>query len=146
MNLTVNPTDHPLLQGSGLPDFTNIKPEHVVPAITQLLAELEQELTSLEANLVPTWNGFVQPLESLRERLNWSWGVVSHCVFAIPYLLLVVANIPWRCLSRSGVVNPLLSLYSDIGVWLMCLSLYINRNYQLPMTISPFAANIFEPH
>ncbi len=80
MNLTVNPTDNPLLQGSGLPDFTNIKPEHVIPAITQQLEELDQEFTNLETNLVPTWNGFVQPVENLRERLNWSWGIVSHLI------------------------------------------------------------------
>jgi oligopeptidase A len=56
----------------------NIKPEHVVPAFNQLLAELEQELTKLEADVQPSWSGLVEPLEKITERLNWSWGVVNH--------------------------------------------------------------------
>jgi oligopeptidase A len=40
-------TDNPLLIGKGLPPFEAIKPEHVVPAMTQLLAELDEELASL---------------------------------------------------------------------------------------------------
>jgi oligopeptidase A len=71
-------TDNPLLIGKGLPPFEAVKPEHVVPAMTQLLAELEEELTTLEAKVTPTWNGLVEPLERLGERLTWSWGIVSH--------------------------------------------------------------------
>jgi oligopeptidase A len=71
-------TDNPLLIGKGLPPFEAIKPEHVVPAMTQLLVELEEELTTWEAKVTPTWNGLVEPLERLGERLTWSWGIVSH--------------------------------------------------------------------
>ncbi|MCX7592397.1 MAG: M3 family metallopeptidase [Fischerella sp.] len=78
MSVNTTITDNPLLKGTGLPDFTSIKPEHVVPGFKQLLAELEQELTKIEANLQPTWEGLVEPLEKLTERLNWSWGVVNH--------------------------------------------------------------------
>lgn len=69
---------NPLLKGSGLPAFTEIQPEQVVPAFNQLLEELDQQLTTLEANLQPTWSGLVEPLEKLTERLNWSWGIVNH--------------------------------------------------------------------
>ncbi len=75
-NLTIS--QNPLLQGSGLPPFSEIKPEQIIPAFTELLAELEQKLTTLEANIQPTWSGLVEPLEKLTERLNWSWGIVSH--------------------------------------------------------------------
>ncbi|PLZ98073.1 peptidase M3 [Fischerella thermalis CCMEE 5268] len=78
MSVNATITDNPLLQGAGLPDFANIKPEHVVPAFNQLLAELEQELTKLEADVQPSWSGLVEPLEKITERLNWSWGVVNH--------------------------------------------------------------------
>lgn len=71
-------TDNPLLLGKGLPPFDVIKPEHVVPGITQLLAELEAALATLEAEAVPTWSGLVEPLDRLTDRLSWSWGVVSH--------------------------------------------------------------------
>ncbi|MBW4675006.1 MAG: M3 family metallopeptidase [Desmonostoc geniculatum HA4340-LM1] len=70
--------DNPLLQGTGLPPFAEIKPERVVPAFNQLLAELDQQLAALEANVEPTWEGLVEPLEKLTERLTWSWGAVNH--------------------------------------------------------------------
>ncbi len=75
--ITVN-TDNPLLIGKGLPPFEAIKPEHVVPAIRQLLAQLDEELAQLEDHVQPTWTGLVEPLDRLGERLSWSWGIVGH--------------------------------------------------------------------
>lgn len=71
-------TENPLLQGQGLPPYEAIRPEHVEPAITALLADLEMRLTQLEANVLPTWDGLLKPLEQLEERLSWSWGIISH--------------------------------------------------------------------
>lgn len=70
--------DNPLLIGKNLPPFEQIKPEHVVPAMTQLLEELDRELTTLEANVSPTWSSLIEPLERITERLRWSWGTVGH--------------------------------------------------------------------
>ncbi|MDB9511715.1 M3 family metallopeptidase [Kamptonema animale CS-326] len=78
MTATAIVTENPLLIGKGLPPFDAIKAEHVVPAITQILAELEKELNSLEATVKPTWSGLVEPLQSIVERLNWSWGIIGH--------------------------------------------------------------------
>jgi oligopeptidase A len=75
-NATV--TDNPLLIGKGLPPFEAIKPEYVVPGMTQLLAELDEELATLEAKVTPTWSGLVEPLDHLRDRFSWSWGVLGH--------------------------------------------------------------------
>jgi oligopeptidase A len=69
---------NPLLICKGLPPFEQIQTEHVVSAITQLLAESEESLTKLEANLLPTWKGLVEPLEELVDRFTWSWGIVGH--------------------------------------------------------------------
>lgn len=71
-------TTNPLLIGKGLPPFTEIKPEQVVPAMTQLLTEIDQELATLEANVTPTWSGLVEPLDRLGERISWSWGIIGH--------------------------------------------------------------------
>jgi oligopeptidase A len=71
-------TDNPLLIGKGLPPFEAIKPEQAVPAMTQLLAELDEELASLEAQVTPTWSGLVEPLDRLGDRFSWSWGVLGH--------------------------------------------------------------------
>ncbi|WP_413162111.1 M3 family metallopeptidase [Capilliphycus salinus ALCB114379] len=70
--------DRPLLRGKGLPPFEMIEPDAVVPEMTQLLEELDAELASLEANVQPTWEGLVEPLQLLQERLTWSWGIVNH--------------------------------------------------------------------
>ncbi|MFH7027447.1 MAG: M3 family metallopeptidase [Heteroscytonema crispum UTEX LB 1556] len=78
MSANVIISNNPLLKGSGLPSFADITPAQVVPAFKQLLVDLDKELTTLEANVEPTWNGLVAPLERLTERLTWSWGVVSH--------------------------------------------------------------------
>ena len=71
-------TKNTLLIGQGLPPFESIKSEDVVPAITGLLIELEQELINLEATVKPTWNDLVEPLQKLQDRLTWSWGIVGH--------------------------------------------------------------------
>ncbi|OCQ94504.1 peptidase M3 [Nostoc sp. MBR 210] len=71
-------SQNPLLRGTGLPPFTEIQAEQVIPAFQQLLKELDEELATLEANAQPTWSGLVEPLEKLTERLTWSWGIVSH--------------------------------------------------------------------
>ena len=78
---TLNPpaiASNPLLIGQGLPPFDQIQPQQVVPAMTQLLEALQQELETLEANVTPTWSGLVEPLEQLEDRLGWSWGIVGH--------------------------------------------------------------------
>jgi oligopeptidase A len=78
MSANATITDNPLLIGKGLPPFEAIAPEHIVPAMTQLLTELDAELARLEVNIQPTWSGLVEPLDRLGERLQWSWGIVGH--------------------------------------------------------------------
>ena len=68
----------PLLQGQGLPPFPEIQTEQVVPDLTELLAEANEELTKLEANIIPTWAGLVEPLDLIVERLSWGWSIVGH--------------------------------------------------------------------
>lgn len=71
-------TDNPLLQQTLLPHFDAIRPEHIVPAIRQLLEETDAERQGLEADVEPTWTGLIQPLEQLENRLSLAWGVVGH--------------------------------------------------------------------
>ncbi len=69
---------NPLLQGRGLPAFDKIQPSDVEPAVESLVRELEAELTELEKSVQPTWQGLVEPLTRLEEKLSWTWGTVSH--------------------------------------------------------------------
>ncbi len=84
--ITDSAAGNPLLIGKGLPPFGDIKPEHVVPGIEQLLKalagalrSLETQLTSkLESNDAPTWQDLVEPITPITEKLSWSWGIVGH--------------------------------------------------------------------
>ncbi len=104
-NLTIS--QNPLLKGSGLPPFGEIKPEQIIPAFTELLAELDQQLTNLEANIQPTWSGLVEPLEKLTERLNWSWGIVSH--------LMGVNNSPELRAAYETVQPQVVQFFNKLG-------------------------------
>ncbi|MFN4147990.1 MAG: M3 family metallopeptidase [Rhodocyclaceae bacterium] len=70
---------NPLLDFSGLPRFADIRPEHVAPAIRQLIDEYRALLEYLESpETPPTWDDFVVPLTDAGERLGRAWGVVGH--------------------------------------------------------------------
>jgi oligopeptidase A len=70
---------NPLLELTGLPPFSKIKPEHVVPAIDQLLLEAREQVeTLLAGNTNYTWENLVEPLEKMDDRLSRTWSPVSH--------------------------------------------------------------------
>ena len=69
--------NNPLLDFPGLPRFAEIKPEHVSPAVDQLLADGRATIASV-VQAKPTWEEFVEPLEDANERLGRAWGQVSH--------------------------------------------------------------------
>ncbi len=70
---------NPLLDFSGLPRYSEIRPDHVTPAVEQLLAENRALVETLCSPATPpTWAAFVQPLEDANERLSRAWGQVSH--------------------------------------------------------------------
>ncbi|MEW6590213.1 MAG: oligopeptidase A, partial [Pseudomonadota bacterium] len=70
---------NPLLDFSGLPRFADFKPEHVTPAIDQLLADCRAAVKQAEAPDTPAeWDAFVAPMEDANERLGRAWGQVSH--------------------------------------------------------------------
>lgn len=100
-------TDNPLLIGKGLPPFEKIQPEHVVPAMTQLLKELKEELAKLEVNVTPTWSGLVEPLTAIEERLSWSWGIVGH--------LMGVTNSPELREAYEEVQPEVVKFYNQLS-------------------------------
>ncbi|MDT8405160.1 oligopeptidase A [Sulfuriflexus sp.] len=70
---------NPLLEMKGLPPFSQIKPEHVEPAIDQLLAENRRRINDLlAANAVYTWDNLAAPIEAMEEQLSRTWSPVSH--------------------------------------------------------------------
>ena len=70
-------TTNPLLDFSGLPRFDAVRPEHVTPAIAELLAENRALLARLET-APATWADFAAPFFDGAERLSRAWGIVGH--------------------------------------------------------------------
>ncbi len=89
---------NPLLDFSGLPRFDAFRPEHVTPAIDELLAVNRATLEQLGALAAPpAWDNFVAPLQDANEKLNRAWGLVGHlnAVMNSPELREVYnANLP----------------------------------------------------
>ncbi len=70
---------NPLLDFDGLPRFAELRPEHVAPAMDQLLAEGRATVARVTGSDVPcTWDAFVTPLEDANERVARAWGQVAH--------------------------------------------------------------------
>ncbi len=70
---------NPLLDFSGLPRFAAIKPEHVAPAVDELLAQGRACIAAVTQPQTPaSWADVVAPLEEANERLARAWGVVGH--------------------------------------------------------------------
>ena len=76
--MNADPESNPLLMAGQLPRFDLLEVDQVEVGIRQLLSELEAELDRIETAAPPTWDGLVEPLESISERLGFAWGLVGH--------------------------------------------------------------------
>jgi oligopeptidase A len=96
------------LDFSGLPRFAQIKPEHVAPAIDQLLAENRALIArQLSGDVPPTWDGFVLPMEDANERLSRAWGPVGH--------LNAVMNSPELREAYNATLPKITQYYAELG-------------------------------
>ncbi|QIR15935.1 oligopeptidase A [Shewanella aestuarii] len=94
---------NPLLSGTELPLFSQIKPEHIQPAVEQAIANCRSAIDSLlAANTVYTWDNLIAPLEEVDDELSKIWSPVSH-------MNSVVSNDDWR--EAHDNCLPLLSDY-----------------------------------
>ncbi len=69
---------NPLLDFSDLNRFGEILPEHVTPAIEQLLAQARATIAEVEKLSNPTWANFVEPQDTVLDQLGRAWGAVNH--------------------------------------------------------------------
>ncbi|WP_411879942.1 M3 family metallopeptidase [Polaromonas sp. YR568] len=70
---------NPLLDFSDLPLFDRIQPEHVGPAVDELMAKAETALETVTAPDFPaSWTGISGVLDVATENLGRAWGAVSH--------------------------------------------------------------------
>jgi oligopeptidase A len=107
MNKTAH-SGNPLLDFSGLPRFAEIKPEHIAPAIEQLLAENRALVARLLGDSVqPTWQNFVVPMEDANERVSRAWGPVGH--------LNAVMNSPELREAYNATLPVITQYYAELG-------------------------------
>ncbi|SMG63139.1 oligopeptidase A [methanotrophic bacterial endosymbiont of Bathymodiolus sp.] len=71
--------NNPLLENSELPQFSHIKPEHIEPAIEQLLSDAQSNVEQLLAEHDSySWENLIAPLDEVEDRINKAWSPVSH--------------------------------------------------------------------
>lgn len=70
---------NPLLTFTDLPPFSQIKPEHIKPAVEQAIADCRAKIDEvLKDNAHPTWDSVIAPIEEADDRLSRIWSPVGH--------------------------------------------------------------------
>ena len=81
---------NPLLDTSSLPRFDEITPQHVLPAIEQLISDHRRQLdVLLDENREPNFDSLVVPIELMEHELGRVWSPVIH-------LQSVLGSRDWR--------------------------------------------------
>ena len=94
---------NPLLDTSSLPRFAEIEPEHVVPALEQLISAHRSRLHELlDQAAEPDFESLVAPLEDMEHELSRVWSPVSH-------LQGVLGSPKWR--EAYNAALPILTEY-----------------------------------
>jgi oligopeptidase A len=72
--------NNPLLTfGRGIAAYSEVKPEHIAPAIQFLLQHAQNAVnTATDPKTPSSWSNLAEPLEDATEALGRSWGVISH--------------------------------------------------------------------
>ena len=70
--------NNPLLEWDTLPPFSRIQAEHLEPAVGAVLKENRAALARLTALPAPDWQSFIEPQETLADRLHRAWAPAAH--------------------------------------------------------------------
>ncbi|HEY1090884.1 MAG TPA: M3 family metallopeptidase, partial [Burkholderiaceae bacterium] len=98
----------PLLSTAPLPLFAQIKPEHIGPAITQLLADASAAQAKATDPATPAdYDLLSSVLDIATERLGGAWGAVGH--------LNAVANTPELREAYNAMLPAVTEFYTALG-------------------------------
>lgn len=101
-------TANPLLSYGGLPPFSRIRAEHVEPAVEAVLTENRTAVARITAHESrPTWDDFVETLETLDERLHRTWSPAAH--------LNAVMNSPELRAAYNACLPKLSEYHTELG-------------------------------
>jgi oligopeptidase A len=99
---------NPLLDFSDLPRFDQIRPEHVAPAMDDLLARAENALETVTTPDFPAqWASIATVLDVATERLGRAWGAVGH--------LNSVADTPELRTAFNAVLPKVTEFWTRLG-------------------------------
>jgi len=101
--------NNPLLTfGRGIAAYSEVKPEHITPAIEYLLKHAQAAVDLATDSKTPaTWDQLAEPLEDATEALGRSWGVISH--------LNSVADTPELRSAYGAMLPEVTAFFSSLG-------------------------------
>ena len=99
---------NPLLDFTSLPRFADILPEHVNPAIEQLIKEARSAITDATKAESVSWATVVEPLQDATERLGRAWGAVAH--------LNAVISSPALRDAHNAALPKVTQFYTEVGL------------------------------
>ena len=99
---------NPLLDFTSLPRFADILPEHVNPAIEQLIEEARSATTDATKAESVSWATVVEPLQDATERLGRAWGAVAH--------LNAVISSPALRDAHNAALPKVTQFYTEVGL------------------------------
>ena len=94
---------NPLLNYTGLPAFSKIKPEHIKPAVEAVIQTCHETIEAVSKIENPTWENFYLPQAAAGDQFSRAWSPVGH--------LNAVKNSP-ELREAYQACLPLLSEYS----------------------------------
>ena len=99
---------NPLLDFTALPRFADILPEHVNPAIEQLIDEARTAITAATKAESVSWATVVEPMQDATERLGRAWGAVAH--------LNAVISSPALRDAHNAALPKVTQFYTEVGL------------------------------
>ena len=101
--------NNPLLSfGRGIAAYSEVKPEHIAPAIEFLLKHAQDAVDVATNSKTPSnWDQLAEPLEDATEALGRSWGVISH--------LNSVADTPELRAAYGAMLPQVTAFFSSLG-------------------------------
>ena len=101
--------NNPLLTfGRGIAAYSEVKPEHIAPAIQFLLKHAQDAVdAATDSNTPSSWDRLAEPLEDATEALGRSWGVISH--------LNSVADTPELRAAYGEMLPEVTTFFSSLG-------------------------------
>ena len=74
-----NPLLPQIMKKTHLPAFSQIKPEHIKPAVEQAISDCKKTVSDILANnSMFTWENLIEPIDAVDDVLSKLWSPVSH--------------------------------------------------------------------